>query len=204
MRPGRGHARFDGPAVRADPRRARLLRHHRGLHPGRDHRNRRRAGHRDGADLDAGDDPLQIQHPLHDRRAGRLGHDHPARAAVAGADRARRPARQVGRRHVSRRVGTVGHPDRPVRTLHAGTVDLPAGVGAGGAEGGAHAHRLGAVEEVPDGHHPIGRADLRRAGHDDARPDHADRGRRDGRGGRDRARGDPPPGSSARPDTGSS
>ena len=66
-------------------------------------------------------------------------------------------------------------------------------MGAGGAEGGAHADRLGAVEEVPDGHRPVRRADLRRARHHDARADHADRGRRHGRGRRHRARGDPPP-----------
>ena len=143
LRPGRGHARFDGPAVRTDPRRAGLLRHHRRLHPGRDHRHRRGPGHRDGADLHAGDDPLQIQHPLHDGRAGRLGHDHPARAAVARADRAGRSARQVGRRHVSRRLGTIGHPDRAVRALHVGAFDLQAGMGARGAEGGAHARPAG-------------------------------------------------------------
>ena len=55
----------------------------------------------------------------------------------------------------------------------------------------ANARRLGAVEEVPDGHHPLGRADLRRAGNHDARPDHTDRGRSNGRGGCDRAGGDP-------------
>ena len=58
-----------------------------------------------------------------------------------------------------------------------------------------HAARLGAVEEVPDGHHPLGRADLRRARHHDARPCHADRSRRDGRDRRHRARGDPSQGS---------
>ena len=42
------------------------------------------------------------------------------------------------------------------------------------AEGGAHAHRVGAVEEMPDGDHPIGGADLRRPRHHDARPRHAD------------------------------
>ena len=53
-----------------------------------------------------------------------------------------------------------------------------------------HAAGLGAVEEMPVGHHPGGRADLPRARHDAARPRHADRSRRDGRGRRDRARGD--------------
>ena len=65
---------------------------------------------------------------------------------------------------------------------------------AAGAEGSAHADRLGAVEEVPDGHHPLGRADLRRARHHDDGPRHADRSRRHGRGRRHRARRDPPQG----------
>ena len=62
---------------------------------------------------------------------------------------------------------------------------------AAGAAGSAHADRLGAVEEVPDGHHPLGRADLRRARHHDDGPCDADRSRRHGRGRRHRARRDP-------------
>ena len=65
---------------------------------------------------------------------------------------------------------------------------------AAGAEGRAHADRLGAVEEVPDGHHPLGRADLRRARHHDDGPCDADRSRRHGRRRRHRARRDPPQG----------
>ena len=114
----RGHAGFDGPAVRPGPRRPRLFRHHRRLHPRRHHRHGGGAGHRHGADLDAGDDPLRLQHALHHRRARGLRHDHAAGAALAGADRARRPARQVGRRHVSRRLGPLGVPDHAVRRLH--------------------------------------------------------------------------------------
>ena len=49
---------------------------------------------------------------------------------------------------------------------------------------------LAAVAQMPDGHHPVGRSDLRRARHHDARPCHADRGRRDGRDRRHRAGGD--------------
>ena len=56
-------------------------------------------------------------------------------------------------------------------------------------------HGLGAVEEVPDGHHSLGGADLRRARHHDARPCHADRGRRHGRDRRHRAGRDPSQGS---------
>ena len=57
-------------------------------------------------------------------------------------------------------------------------------------EGSAHAQRLGAVDQVPARHRPVGRADLHRAGlHGrpaDAKPRHrhADRSRRHGRGGR--------------------
>ena len=134
MRSCRRHARFDGPVVRSDPRRPRLFRHHRRLHPRRHHRHGGGAGHRHGADLDAGDDPLRLQHALHHRRAGGIRHHHPARAALAGADRAGRPARQVGRRHVSRRLGPVGFPDLAVCRLHLRARHLQAGSRAAGAE----------------------------------------------------------------------
>ncbi len=81
-----------------------------------------------------------------DRRARGLRHHHPAGAAVAGADRAGRPARQVGRRHVSRRLGPVGAPDRAVRRLHVRPRPDQAELRAAGAEGSAHADRLGAVD----------------------------------------------------------
>ena len=194
LRPRRRHAGFDGPAVRPDPRRPRLFRHHRRLHPRRHHRHGGGAGHRHGADLDAGDDPLRLQHALHHRRAGGLRHHHPAGAALAGADRAGRPARQVGRRHVSRRLGTVGVPDRPVRRLHLRARPHQARSRAAGAEGRADADRLAAVAQMPDGHHSLGRADLRRARHHDAGPGDADRSRRHGRDRRHRARRDPPQG----------
>ena len=41
-----------------------------------------------------------------------VGHDHPAHSPVAGADHSRRPVRQVGRRHVQRRVRPVDRPGR--------------------------------------------------------------------------------------------
>ena len=47
-----------------------------------------------------------------DRRLGHAGADHPA---VAGADHHGRPARQVGRRHVRRRLHSGHHARRPVR-----------------------------------------------------------------------------------------
>ena len=43
------------------------------------------------------------------------------------SDRARRPARQVGRRHVSRRLGTLGVPDPAVCRLHLPAQHLQAG-----------------------------------------------------------------------------
>ena len=64
-----------------------------------------------------------------------------------------------------------------------------------GSEGCAHADGLAALEEMPDGHHSVGGADLRGAGYHDARPRNADRSRRDGRHRRHRPRRDPPQGS---------
>ena len=49
-------------------------------------------------------------------------------------------------------------------------------------------------KKMPDGHHPVGGADLRRARHHDAGPGDADGSRRHGRDRRHRARGDPPQG----------
>ena len=64
-----------------------------------------------------------------------------------------------------------------------------------GSEGRADADGLAALAQMPDGHHSLGRADLRGAGHHDARPCDADRSRRDGRDRRHRPRRDPPQGS---------
>ena len=195
LRSRRRHAGFNGPVVRSGSRRPRLFRHHRRLHPRRDHRHGGGAGHRHGADLAAGDAPLRLQRALHHRRARRVRHHHPAGAALAGADRDGRPARQVGRRHVSRRLGTVGAPDRPVCRLHVLSWAHQARPCTAGAEGSTDAVGLAALAKMPDGHHPVGRADLRGAGHHDARPCDADRSRRDGRHRRHRPRRDPPQGS---------
>ena len=65
---------------------------------------------------------------------------------------------------------------------------------AAGAARRADAAGLAAVAQMPDGHHPLGGADLRCARHHDAGPCHAHRGRRDGRDRRHRAGGDPPQG----------
>ena len=79
------------------------------------------------------------------RRDRRLRHHHPGDPAVAGADRARRPARRLGRRHVPRR-------DRPLDRCRSRSscssssrVSIVAAAqGAGAAAGGAHAARLAA------------------------------------------------------------
>ena len=55
---------------------------------------------------------LRLRHADRHRRDRRLGHDHPGDPAVAGADRARRPDRRLGRRHVPRRDRPVGAADR--------------------------------------------------------------------------------------------
>ena len=118
---------------------------------------------------------------------GRLGNHHAAGAALAGADRAGRPARQVGRRHVSRRVGPVGPADRASSRsipLHSRVVK-PSWVPAAPREH-THRNRLGIMEEMPARHHSVGGADLRRSRDDDARPCDADRGGRDGCYRRDR------------------
>ncbi len=186
MRAGGGHARIDGPAVRAHQGRAGLLDHHRGLHPRRHHRHRGGTGHRHGADHPAGDDALQVRHALRDRRAGRVGHDHAARAALAGADRAGRPARPLGGRHVSRRLGPLAAADRPVRRLH---LLRDTGEAGGPAAGAADAVRQGAPGQVRLGHHPRRRADLPRAGHHHDGPGDADGSGRDGHDRRDRTGG---------------
>ena len=64
-------------------------------------------GDRDGRDLAADHAALRLQPAHRDRRHRRVGHDHAADPAFAGADRPGRPARTLGRRHVQGR-------DRPV------------------------------------------------------------------------------------------
>ena len=93
------------------------------------------------------------------------------------------------------RLGAVVAPDRPVRRLHVRSEHLPASSRPGRAQGRADAAGLAALAQMPDGHHSLRRADLRGAGHDDARPCDADRSRRDGRDRRHRPRRDPPQGS---------
>ena len=80
-----------------------LCGHLRRRDPRRHHRHGRGLGHRHGHHLAAGHDALRLFGPAHHRRHRGVRHDHAAHPAVARAGRAGRPARQVGRRHVSRR-----------------------------------------------------------------------------------------------------
>ncbi len=197
MRPRRGHARLHGPALRPRARRPGLLGHHRGLHPGRHHRHRGRPGDRHGDDLAARDDALQLQHALRHRRAGRLGHHHPARAALAGADRHGRPARPLGGRHVQGRVGSRHPAGADLRDLHLPAGPHPPRIRARPAQIGAHAARLGPLGQMPAWHHPLGHPDLRgarlhgRPAVHGPRHRHAHRGGRHGRRGLADPRGHP-------------
>jgi len=88
-----------GQLFRARARRVGLFDHHRRLHPGRDHRHGGGAGESRMALITL---PIMIRYKYDmryaDRRAGGLGHDHPAGAAVTGARGAGRPARPLRRR----------------------------------------------------------------------------------------------------------
>ena len=136
---------------------------------------------------------LRLQRAPRDRRHRRVGHDHPAHPAVAGADRAGRPARQLAGRHVYRRHRRQHRPGAAVRRLGADPVDRPAALRAGPAAGSAHAARLAADLEMHPRHGAVAGADLHRARHDLHGPCDADRGRRHGRRRRHAARLDQPP-----------
>ena len=194
QRPGRGPARGHRPALRPGARRARLRGDLRRRHPRRDHRHGRRLGDRHGHDLAAGDAALRLRHADRHRGDRRLGHDHPGDPAVAGADRARRPARRLGRRHVPRRDRALDRcRSRSSRCSSSAVSIAAAAPGAGAAARGAHAARLGAGREGALGHGAVAGADLPRARHHLPRPRDADRGRRHGRGRRHRARDAAPP-----------
>ena len=127
QRHGRGPARHHRPAVRPGARRARLRGDLRRRAARRDHRRRRGLGDLDGPDLAADHAALRLRPAPRDRRDRRLRHagaDHPA---VAGADRAGRPARPLGRRHVRRRDLPGPRAHRPVRaaTCSAGRCCSP-------------------------------------------------------------------------------
>ena len=113
LRPRRGSARLHRPAVRPGARRTVLCGDLRRRHSRRHHRHGRGVGHRHGGDRAAGDAQIRLFDAAHDGRHRRVGNDHPAHSAVARADRARRSARPLGRRHVCRRHRSEPHPGRP-------------------------------------------------------------------------------------------
>ena len=112
QRARRGPAGFDRAVVRAGARRPVLCGDLRRRDPRRHHRHGGGVGDRHGGDRAAADDALRLFDAPRHRRDRRIRHHHPAHSAVAGADRARRPARPVGRRHVCRRDRAEPDPDR--------------------------------------------------------------------------------------------
>ena len=187
-RPGRGFARGHRPALRPGPGRPRLRRDRRRRHPRRHHRHGGGLGDRHGHDLAADHAQVRLRHAHRHRRDRRLGHHHPGDPAVPGADRARRPDRRLGGRHVPRRGRPLDPADRALPALHPRRLDPAAAQGAAAAARGAHAARLAAHLQGALGDGAVAGADLPRARHHLHGARHPDRGRRHGRGRRDRAR----------------
>ena len=183
QRPRRGPARRHGPALRPGAGRARLRGDPGRRRPRRHHRHGRRLGHRHGDDLAAGDAEIRLRHAHRHRRHRRLRHHHPGHPAVAGADRARRPARQVPVGDMY--LGAIGPSILQIallRALHPRGLDPAAAPRPGAAAGGAHAARLGADRQGALGHGAVAGADLPRPRHHLRRPRDPDRGRGHGRG----------------------
>ena len=137
VRHGRGPARHHRAVVRHHPRRPRLRRRVRRRPARGDDRRRRRFRDLDGPDLAADHAALWLRPPDGDRHHRGLRHVGANHSAFAGSDRDGRPARQVGRRHVRRRLHP-GHRARgPVcRICLSRDIDLPEG--GSGAAGGGH------------------------------------------------------------------
>ena len=154
---GRGPARNRGPGVRPGARRP----GHRGdpgRRPARRH-HRRGRGRRDldGPDLAADHAALRLQPHHRHRHHHRVGHAGAGHPAVAGADRAGRPAGPLGRRHVRRRVDSRPDPGRPVPGFRGSGGDLQAEVGAGAAGRGAHLPRARRRQRPPLAVDPVRR-----------------------------------------------
>ena len=98
-------------------------------------------------------------------RHRRLRHDHAADPAFARADRARRSARQVGRRHVCGRDRSVDRAGAALLRVRLRRLDRQARSRPGAAEGGAHACRRCARAARAVGHGSIALPDLPRARH---------------------------------------
>ncbi|CAA9247771.1 MAG: TRAP dicarboxylate transporter, DctM subunit, unknown substrate 6, partial [uncultured Acetobacteraceae bacterium] len=182
LRPRRGPAGRHRPALRQGAGRPRLRGDPGGRRARRHHRHRGRFRHRHGHDLAAHHDALWLRHADRNRRDRRVRHHHPGDPAVPGADRAGRPARQVGRRHVRRGHRPLHPAGAALRRFHRGCVDLRAAPRAGAAGRSADPARLGALVARAEGHGALHRADLPGARHHLPRPRHADGSRRHGRG----------------------
>ena len=109
---------------------------------GRDHRRRRRGGDLDGPDLAAHHAALRLQPHHRDRHHHRIGHAGAGDPAVAGADRAGRPAGPLGRRHVRRRTDPGPDAGRQLPRLRPARVLVQAEVDAAAAARGAHLPRV--------------------------------------------------------------
>ena len=141
LRHGRGPARDRRPGLRPGARRPGDRGDPGRRAAGRDHRRRRRGGDLDGPDL-AADHAAQRLQPHHrHRHHHRLGHAGAGDPAVAGADRAGRPARPLGRRHVRRRADPGPAAGRPVHPVRRRRGPRAAEVGAAAAARGAHLPR---------------------------------------------------------------
>ena len=142
QRDGRGPARHDRPAVRAGARRAGVRGDLRRRAARCDHRRGGGLGDLDGADLAADHAALRLRPAAGNRRDRRLGNAGADHSAVAGADRAGRPARPLGGRHVRRRDLPGAGAHQLVRALRARSASCcHAQLRAGIAARSAHAAR---------------------------------------------------------------
>ena len=117
IRHGGGPARHHRAIVRHHARRPRLRGGVRRRAARRHHRRGRGVGDFDGPDLAADHAALRLRPARRLRRHRRLRHAGADHSAVAGADRDGRPARQVGRRHVRRRLHSRHRARRPLCRL---------------------------------------------------------------------------------------
>ncbi len=163
MRTGRRPARFHRPVVQAGARRTVLCRHLRRRHSRCHHGDGCGIGHCHGCHRSAGDDAIWLFDPTHHRRHRRVRHHHPAHPAIAGADRASRPARALGRRHVQGRNRSEPDPACAVLRLGFHPQYHPAKGRPGAAARSPHAARLGFMGKMPARHHSLAWPDLPRA-----------------------------------------
>ncbi len=181
LRHGGRPARHHRAAFRPGARRPRA-RGRRGRRAACGHdRSRRRVCHLHGADLAADHDALRLRPAPGDRRHRRLRNaraDHPAEPRP---DRNGRPARALGRRHVSGRDRSRPCPFRALPLLRYRDDDSFPEIRAGSAEGIPHHPRNSARDPRHRRADPAIGSDLPRARHHLHRARHPDRGRRHGR-----------------------